>query len=309
MSYPPQATHGCLALDLAYYFHPSTTWDDYWYAEQNPVPPPIKDSIHRIWKGQMMSIGDTKTVNYGVFFSDLSICWWSVSFSMADPSQVERHAEYVPPPEPLSREQLVEASELYGETIAAYAESFLNSGQFCARGECWDLANEGIKCLEQFDYIPKPLQSLNRTHGQLLFKGKALGKNGQVGQWTAADDQVRRGDIIEWRSVKIATVGAQYGAYYILGDPDHTAVITKDVVSSRSPTEGESFLPSELVAIEVVEQGRNNIPPEPKRQTYDMDAFEQGEVWIYRPVPFEVLMGFPELTVTSPRGFPTQTIC
>ena len=131
----------------------------------------------------------------------------------------------------------------------------------------------------------------------------------QVGQWLAADDRVRRGDIIEWKTVKIATVGARYGAYSTLGDPDHTAVIAKDAVPTRRVVEGESLLPSELDEIEVVEQSRNSVPTEPKRTTYDMSAFERGEVWIYRPVPYEVFMGFPELTIRPPKGRQTEVIC
>lgn len=250
-------------------------------------------------------------MNIGVFFSDLSICWFTVSYNsqpLTNPDNTERHAEYLPGPEALSKDQLVEAHETYGETIAGFAESFLGSGQFCSRGECWDLAHEALKYFEQFDYVPKPVPSLNRTHGHLIFEGKALGKNNQMGRWRGGDDRVRRGDIVEWRSVRINFVGAPRGSWATLGDPEHTAVIVEDSVPTRTPKDGEGLLPSELVQLSVVEQSRNQ-PPEPKRQTYDMTAFEQGEVWIYRPVSMQVYLGVDGLSATPGEGLETHKFC
>lgn len=294
--------YGSQAGDLAHYFHPDTHWDTQWYTEPSGMPPPLRDNNNRLWKGMFSYKGNMQTTQMVVLFSDLSVCWASVTFNKANPSDAQRHAEYLTPPTQLSKDVLIEAHETYGETIAAFAESFLQSGQFCARGECWDLANEAIKYFEQFDYVPKPIPSLNRTHGHLIFEGRALGKGKQVGRWRGGDDRVRRGDIVEWRSVKINFVNAVPGSWAILGDPEHTAVITKDSIPTRSPQDGRSLLPSELVSLEVVEQSRNNQPPEPNKKTYDMAAFEEGEVWIYRPIALEVYLGIPDLTPTSSEG-------
>ncbi|KAH8115020.1 hypothetical protein DFH11DRAFT_1590976 [Phellopilus nigrolimitatus] len=297
-SYPPRSTYGCQALDLAYYFHPDTHWDTAWYAEQGAVPPPLRDNPHRLYKGQYTTHGDTRGVHMGVLFADLSVCWFSVSFSASNPAHpariVERTARYLPPPPALDGDALVQAHETYGETAAGFAEGFLGGGSFCARGECWDLANEALKYFEQFDYVDAPLPSLNRTHGHLIFSGRALGPGRQAGRWRGGDDRVRRGDIVEWRSVRINFVGAPPGSYAFLGDPEHTAIITADAVPTRTPRDGESVLPGELRQLEVVEQSRNQ-PPEPKKQVYDMAAFEEGEVWIYRPVSMQVYLGIGEL--------------
>jgi len=191
----------------------------------------------------------------------------------------------------------VAAYETYGEAIASYAESFEGTGQFCARGECWDLANEGIQYVSQFEGIPKPVRSIGRTHGHLIFEGKAMGKNKQVGRWRGGDDRVRRGDIVEWRTVRIATVGAPRGAVSILGDPDHTAVIVAEAIPRRSAVDGQPLLPSELGELAVVEQSVHSAP---KRTVYDLSAFEAGEVWIYRPISMDVYLGFPELVPQRP---------
>ena len=311
MSYPPPTEHGSAALDLSHYFHPDTYWDSPWYAEEHAKPPPLRDNTNIMWTGQYSYRGTRKSMNIVVMFSDLSMCWFSVSYNsqpLTDPANTERHAEYVPSPEPLSKEQLLEAHETYGETIAAFAESFLGSGQFCSRGECWDLAHEALKYFEQYDYVPKPIPSIHRTHGHLIFEGRANGKNNQVGRWRGGDDRVRRGDIVEWRSVKINFVGAQPGSWATLGDPEHTAVIVQDAVPTRTPHDGESLLPSEFMQLSVVEQSRNQ-PPEPKAQTYDMKAFEEGEVWIYRPVSMVGYLGVPAISATPPEGAATHKFC
>ena len=100
----------------------------------------------------------------------------------------------------------------------------------------------------------------------------------------------RRGDIVEWRTVKIGIVDAPRGSWAILGDPDHTAVITRDspLAGGRSPRDGEMVKPEELISIEVVEQ---SVGSPPDRKVYDMNKFQEGEMWIYRPVGMEAYLG------------------
>jgi hypothetical protein len=227
-------------------------------------------------------------------FSDLSICWYTVEYttpSTADPNDsaaVPRKAVYLPRPSPMPKEALLEAHKTYGETIAAFAESFVGTGEVCGRGECWDLAHEAIKYLDNFDYVPKPVPSLSRTHGHLIFEGKATAKGRMAGRWRGGDVSVRRGDIVEWRKVKINLVGAQPGSWSILGDPDHTAIIVGDSKPGRPPVDGQPLSPADIGSLEVVEQ---SLGSPPDRRTYDLNAFEQGEMWIYRPVSMQAYLG------------------
>ncbi|KAI5119277.1 hypothetical protein M0805_008058 [Coniferiporia weirii] len=305
MAYPPPTEHGCQALDLAYYFHPSTYWDTAWYADPSALPPPMLGKQHGQYKGMYVTHNDICTVRRAVLFGDLSACWFSLTYSTSNqshPARIkERKAWYVLPPGPMGGDVLADASATYGETIASFAESFLGTGSFCARGECWDLAAESLKCFSEYDYVDAPVPSLNRTHGHLIFEGKALGGGRQVGRWRGGDDRVRRGDFVEWRSVRIGIAGGAPGAIGILGDPDHTAVITRDAVPEGGALyDGGSLLPRALRELEVVEQSRNFQPTEPKRQTYDMERFEEGEVWIYRPVPMKEYIGFEEIECEPP---------
>jgi len=183
---------------------------------------------------------------------------------------------------------LVEAHELYGDTIAGFAEIFVGSGEFCARGECWDLAHEALQYFKDFDYVPKPVPSVSRTHGHLIFEGKAMGSGTTGGRWRGGDDRVRRGDIVEWRKVKIRVVGALPGSWSTLGNPDHTAVIVRDSQPSRTPVDGQPMSPVDLGSLEVVEQSLGLLP---ERKEYDLGAFEKGEMWIYRPVGMQAYLG------------------
>ncbi|KAI0742637.1 hypothetical protein C8Q80DRAFT_918156 [Daedaleopsis nitida] len=295
MSYPPPVEHGSAAEDLAHYFHPSTHWDSAWYAIENEYKaPPLRGNDRISFTASWQSDGRTKTLYGGVLFCDLSMCWYSVAWPVhAAPSHdpndahsVRRSAQYLPRPGPWLRERLFDAHETYGETVAAYAESYEGTGTPCARGECWDLAHEALKYFEQYDYVPKPVPSISRTHGHLIYEGRAANKGRtQSGRWRGGDDRVRRGDIVEWRE---ARVGMGPHAWGILGNPDHTAVIVCDMVPKTGVGDGMAVLPAQMGTLEVVEQ---SLGKPPARARYDLAQFEEGEVWIYRPVGMEEYVG------------------
>lgn len=295
-SYPPPTQYGSAALDLAHYFEPSAHWDTPWYAADKAFPPPpIQGSKENQVKASWRTHNDLKTVSCGILFSDLSICWYSVEFRtshLADPNDpvVKRGAQYLPRPAPLDHQTLVAAHETYGETVAAYAESFEGTGEYCGSGECWDLANQAIQYLREFDYVPAPVPSIARTHGHLVFAGRALGRGGGDGRWRGGDDRVRRGDIVEWRSARVSTVGAPPGSYMTLGNPEHTAVVVREARPTREPADGEALAPAEIGALEVMEQSVQTGGL-PTRVEYDLKTFESGEIWIYRVVGMEVYLG------------------
>ncbi|KAF8153973.1 hypothetical protein B0H34DRAFT_72531 [Crassisporium funariophilum] len=305
LSHPPATEHGSAALDLAHFFAPSTPWSGAWYnASGGPsIPPPLVGDSNHTFTCSWRSKGSNKTTQVGVIFADLSLFWGTVDFTTTnpeDPRQVKRHAVYLPPPKSLGQAELLEAHETYGETMALFAESFLGAGQYCARGECWDMANEALKYFAQYDYIPKPVPSISRTHGHLIFEGKATNRGREMaGRWRGGDVSVRRGDIVEWRKVKIGIKGAPPGSFYTLGDPDHTAVIVSDSIPSSSPVDGGSMKPSDLGIITVVEQSLGQLP---ERRDYDLSCFEEGEMWIYRPVGMKVYLGVDDITAVPPEG-------
>ncbi|KAA1466801.1 hypothetical protein DENSPDRAFT_862705 [Dentipellis sp. KUC8613] len=302
MSYPPPTEHGCTALDIAYYFHPSTHWTEAWYSKPKGLPTPLQNEGRVRWRANTSWVGTTQTLYAGFLFADLSICWFSVTYDKvtpADPNDaaaVQRHAEYLPRPAPMDGAALRAAHDTYGEIVAAFAESFAGTGRFCARGECWDLANEALAHAARLLPAAPPVGSIARTHGHLIFKGTP-----RAGRWYGGDDRVRRGDVVEWR---LARLDLPRGAYASFGNPDHTAVITADAVPTRTPVHGGALHPSELVQLEVVEQG---VDSPPVKKTYPLAGFKDGEVWIYRPVGMQAYVG-AELAPTPPAGVRTLTL-
>ncbi|GJE88899.1 CHAP domain-containing protein [Phanerochaete sordida] len=308
MSHPPPTHHGSSALDLALYFAPDTPWDSAWYLTAE-LPPPLQEHTPPTYATSWEQRGPHKTVFGGILFADLSMVWYSVQFDTTnpdadpnDPSAVQRSAKYLPRPAPKDRAALLAAHETYGETVAAFAEGYAGSGEYCARGECWDLANEALRYFDAFEYVPKPVPSISRTHGHLIFCGKAgSGGNWQDGRWRGGDDRVRRGDIVEWRRVRVGMPG---GGYTLLGDPDHTAVVVRDAVPSRDVADGAPLLPRELGALEVVEQ---SVGSPPARARYDLGMLQEGEMWVYRPIAMEAYVGCL-LAPQCPEGVEAMTI-
>lgn len=193
---------------------------------------------------------------------------------------------------------LQQAAETYGATAAAFAERAEASGRPVARGECWDVAHEALLHAESiFGPHDAPILSTSRAHGHLLFCGKP-----GVGRWRGGDDRLRAGDIVEWRSVRIGM--GQYGAYSLLGDPDHTAVLVQDTVPRCAVADGQSVKPADVGVLTVVEQTAGRAP---KRDSYDLANLQQGEVWVYRPVGMIMYLG-STLSIDIPSGLETFTV-
>ena len=211
----------------------------------------------------------------------------------AQSSRVIREAKYLDCPEPLSAEMLWDACSTYGEQVAQFAERAEAGGVPIARGECWDLASEALAGITG---LPPPVPAIARTHGHLLYSGSASGKDlrhQQQGIWRGGDTCIRRGDIVEWRTVRLRTERG----WADLGNPDHTALIVGTYLSTEAgansePKDGESVCPWEVGVLEVVEQSKGKPPT---RATYDLKDMEKGEVWIYRPVGMQEYTGIEGL--------------
>ncbi|KAH9974561.1 hypothetical protein BGW80DRAFT_147152 [Lactifluus volemus] len=142
MSFPPSTVNGSAAADLASFMHPSTPWDTEWYAFNPPMPPYLKGSSDMRFAGSFGTSGGTKTVRGVIHFSDLSMCWYSVTFGNGG---VTRWARFLPCPAPMSGAALQRAAETHGAAVATFTEDAAASGRPVARGECWDIANEGLQ--------------------------------------------------------------------------------------------------------------------------------------------------------------------
>jgi hypothetical protein len=196
----------------------------------------------------------------------------------------------------MSGAALQQAAETHGAAVSAFAERAVASGRPVARGECWDIAHEALQYAASLYGGPRdaPVLSTSRAHGHLLFCGKP-----GMGRWRGGDDRFRAGDIVEWRSVRIGT--ARHGAFAILGDPDHTAVLVQDTVPRCVVADGESVMPADVGVLTVVEQTAGHAP---KRESYDLAKLQSGEVWVYRPVSMVEYLG-STLSIDIPFGLET----
>ena len=218
----------------------------------------------------------SKTARGVILFSDLSMCWYSVTFGT---SPVSRWARFRPRPEPLSGSVLQQAAETYGTAVAAFAERAMKDGRPVGHGECWDVAHEALlhagSLLEPHD---APVLSTSRAHGHLLFCGKP-----EMGRWRGGDDRFRAGDIVEWHKARISM--GQNGALSLLS---HTAILVEDTVPLHTVADGQDVKPADIGVLKVVEQSAGSAP---KRDSYDLANLQQGEVWVYRPVGMVMYLG------------------
>ncbi|KAI9429014.1 hypothetical protein H4582DRAFT_389649 [Lactarius indigo] len=295
MSFPPPAENGSAAADLAWYMLPSTPWDTDWYACDSPIPPHLNGSPEIRFAGAFVSDGNSKTARGVMLFSDFSMCWYSVSYGSGTPV---RWARFRPCPEPMAAAALQRAAQTHGTAVAAFAVSAEASGRPVARGECWDIAHEALLhaatlCAPH----DAPVLSTSRAHGHLLFCGRP-----GVGRWRGGDDRLRAGDVVEWRSVRIGA--AQFGAFAILGDPDHTAVLVEDTVPHCAVADGESVRPGDVGVLTVVEQTAGRAP---RRASYDLAKLQEGEVWVYRPIGMVEYLG-STLSIDIPSALETYAL-
>ena len=254
---------------------------------------------------------EERVLFYAAFCRDLSMFWGKLKITTSgsrppNPNQIERSARFLPRPQPLDKETLVEAHTTYGDTIASFAEGFVEAQQYCARGECWDLASEGLKYFDQFDYVEKPIPSLAQTHGHLIASFNAEIPGNPIGMWRGGDDVVRRGDIVQWKSVKIEVqIGWGHGTS-TLGAPDHTSIVVSDLVPGCPVKNGEWLDVPRFGTLEVAEQSVSTGGL-PKKAKYDLSGLKEGEVWIYRPIGMKTYIG-TEFSPVYPEDIETQSI-
>ncbi|BGP49579.1 hypothetical protein JCM10450v2_005474 [Rhodotorula kratochvilovae] len=312
-SYPPAASHSSAALSLAnYLLH--TPFSTAWFlpptgGPESPMPPPLIGRSDLRFTASWSQHGAAKTHVGAALFGDGSIAWWRLSWDTSSESagrahlDARREARYRPRPDiaSWSAHELYAASEAYGPALVRFAQEAVARGEPVARGECWDLASEALEAAAGAAAGgERPFPSIGRTHGALLYYAKA----GRDGTWTGGDAYVRPGDVVEWRRVRISEVGARDGAYMVLGDPDHTAIIlsaspplSSPSLPSSPPYRDATYPLASLSALTVAEQ---SLGQPPTVRTYDLGTLTEGEVWIYRPCGMRALCGVDEVEAVWP---------
>lgn len=220
----------CSALSTATFFvypesFPEWTQDQWYTSTTDRQPPNLKNRKDILWKCSTSYMGSSHKMIGSVFFQDLSMLIYQISWDSNRSSDYQVQVEYKDIPQTLDNESLKEASEIYGESIARFAEMSEIGGRPIGDGECWTLAKEAIdnvnKELESKGRSDlKALSTIGRTHGHLIFAGQgARNKEDQKGRWRGGDRKreewggVRRGDIVEWYRSTCSEVGARKGSW------------------------------------------------------------------------------------------------
>ncbi|UZJ52333.1 hypothetical protein CBS101457_001653 [Exobasidium rhododendri] len=237
-------TELCTALTCATFLCYPDSFPDWsgpraWYLQPNAIPLSIKGRSDVSYSTSSMYRGNDHSLLGGSLFADLSCLWWKVSWDQTDPARSVRcQVAYKQPPEAWNDEgRLAEASRGFGDWIAGFAETNERNRTPVGDGECWTLAADAITYTNEKAGLTEGnrlMKTIGRTHGFLLFAGKADEVKGQCGRWRGGDrfgsrgGGVRRGDIVEWKSAKCRLKGSPAGSYVILGSPEHTAIIVQD---------------------------------------------------------------------------------
>lgn len=288
------------------------------------MPPPLKTRSDLSWKAGLTSYGSTVEIK-GVFqFDDLSTLWYCIRLANSlRLDQFESKAAYAEPPQPWTEEShpgLLEANaDSYGEMLARKGEEW--EGSVVGDGECWTLIHQAILNVNGEQGYSKDqtlFESVGRTHGHLLYHGRAEQSNGKTrrgGVWRGGDlGNVRRGDVLEWGpsefKVPTALSGGRTSTTTLkLGapernSPDHTALVIGVTPPSLTQSTGEEhdldlpqgqqvLSPHRLGSITVLEQAAGQTV---HRTTYQFDltgegqGWTQGELWIFRPVGAQALL-------------------
>lgn len=186
---------------------------------------------------------------------DLSIVKFKLDWDSQNPlGTVNVERNNVPPPRALTVPELQEFHHTFGESVASWSESKLS--QMVGNGECWTLAQQAI---EQSSG-GRAMSPQGLTHGALIYHRSTQGVHFSI-------DEIRRGDIIQYDKVRLQHAN---GGYSVVGDPDHTAVVTS--------VNGDEihFLNQNIGGVKRVQPGQQNFN--------DLTA---GEIRIFRVVSKE----------------------
>ena len=256
-----------------------------WYAKLPPIFPvpsmkakgPCTSTYSYSWESDF---GGMKKVLVAScrWTDDLSTTKVKVAWTDKDPMRtVKAEQKHLPPPAPLSEEELDLAHKNYGQNVATWCES---SSGTVGDGECWTLIQNALQDLASSYRLhgkEAPLISQGRSHGYRILALTAGAPGSNEGLLQLAD--VRRGDILQMRAAhfriieeapveRVAWGNWQKGA----GEKNvrlahHTAVITG--VGGA--------------VIKVVEQN-GAVPLTVSEDEYDLTTMIKGDVNIYRVV-------------------------
>ncbi|PWN42842.1 hypothetical protein IE81DRAFT_322980 [Ceraceosorus guamensis] len=283
---------------------PEWTLPNAWYA-QSPYAPSFVVSHRECTRSSSIQwVGTERTVVGHAAFQDLSVLWYSVSWSegIFGNSGAKVKVAVRDPPAPLDAARLYSESQRFGEEVARFVETC--EGSSVGDGECWTLAQQALVQLNATSGLTGPyavFEPISYTLGHLVYAGEA----DAGGRWRGGDYALRRGDILQWKSARCSHVHSPAGSYVDLGAPDHTAVLLSDasapewyhaLASAADPHDAPPMAPQHLGHLTVMEQSARSVC---SRTTYDLSTLSRGNLHVFRPVSYAALGGKPDNSFPS----------
>ena len=266
--------HGRRSIDVA---RPSTSMDSGyvandldlashtgWWLQPNGLPPQLhgrKDIFSESEESTSTDHGKTViTRDIYILYQDYSQTIITVRFNPHDQSDVQLEQRHEAPPRPPRQDQLEQAYDRFGRTIADAA---------AARKDT--VVGDGTPHALIYDLL-RPLRDAllpvgNRAYGALVYANLANAS-------TLQNDEIRPGDILSIRNAKFqGKHGAMHAKYSMeVGKPDgHVAIVAEWDGTKKK--------------VRAWEQGREGGSKKVKMESYKLDDLRSGEVKIWRVMP------------------------
>ncbi|KAI4930068.1 hypothetical protein J4E85_004692 [Alternaria conjuncta] len=244
----PATNQGFIANDI------DLGMSSHWWTQPKLLPPSLQARKDVLVDMKESQSGNTVEKLIKVLYLDYSQTIISARFESTNVSDVDLEQRNEPPPPSQRPDQLENAYEQFGRTIAKTIESKQNT--VVGNGTPQGLIEELFKPFN--DALP-PIST--RSYGALVYANLANAS-------TQVYDEIRPGDIISFRNAKFqGKTGPMHAKYAMdVGKPDHVGVVVEWDGSKKK--------------VRAWEQGREHKKVKP--ESFKMGDLRSGEVRVWR---------------------------
>ncbi|KAL1800030.1 hypothetical protein ACET3X_000372 [Alternaria dauci] len=244
----PATNQGFIASDI------DLGVSSHWWTQPKLLPPSLQGRKDVLVDMKESQSGNTVEKLIKVLYLDYSQTVISARFEATNVSDVDLEQRNEPPPPSQRPDQLENAYEQFGRSIAKTIESKQNT--VVGNGTPHGLVDELLKPFN--DALP-PIST--RSYGALVYANLANAS-------TQSYDEIRPGDIISFRNAKFqGKTGPMHARYAMdVGKPDHVGVVVEWDGSKKK--------------VRAWEQGREHKKVKP--ESFKMGDLRSGEVRVWR---------------------------
>ncbi|OTA90299.1 hypothetical protein M434DRAFT_78144 [Hypoxylon sp. CO27-5] len=228
-----------------------------WWLSPNGLPP-VFQGRRDIYTESDESTSETLvTKEVFILFQDYSQTIITVRFDTQNPASAQLEQRHEGPPRSLRQDELEEAYERFGRSLASAVASRKDS--VLGDGTPQALVHELLKPLK--DAL---LPVGTRAYGALVYANLANAS-------TQQNDEIRPGDIISIRNAKFqGKHGPMHAKYSVeVGKPDHVGIVSEWDGTKKK--------------VRAWEQGRES--KKVKQESFKLEDLRSGEVKIWRVMP------------------------